>query len=460
MNRFSLFVVDDEESIRKGLSFSLQKLYRTSGFSTAETALEALASEQPNLILLDVGLPAMTGIEALKVIRNAYPEIIVIMVTAFEDIQTVIAAMKLGAYDYVVKPIQMDALKTTINNALQTVRMRMEIQAMQERALCENLPCFIAGSDAIQDVMQLVERVAKSPDAPVLVLGESGTGKELIASSIHYKSPNFRGPFITLNCAAIPGELLESELFGYEKGAFSGAAASGKEGLVEKAAGGTLFLDEVADLSLEAQAKLLRFLESGEYYRLGSTRKRQVRTRVVSATNKDLEALIEEKRFRRDLFYRLSVIKIEVPSLTRRREDIVPLAGYFLIELGRKYGKRFNDISREAREALARHTWKGNVRELRNVIERCVLIENGPEITLSALAAQGIGAAPPLAAKGPAEPAGFPPLPEQGIDLEALEKHFIREALQRARGNDRQAANLLGMSYYAFRYRRKQMTIS
>ncbi len=460
MNRFSLFVVDDEESIRKGLSFSLQKLYRISGFPTAETALQALASERPNLILLDVGLPAMTGIEALKVIRNAYPEIIVIMVTAFEDIQTVIAAMKLGAYDYVVKPIQMDALKSTISNALQTVRMRMEIQAMQERALCENLPCFIAESDAIQDVMQLVERVAKSPDAPVLVLGESGTGKELIASSIHYKSPNFRGPFIALNCAAIPGELLESELFGYEKGAFSGAAASGKEGLVEKAAGGTLFLDEVADLSPEAQAKLLRFLESGEYYRLGSTRKRQVRTRVVSATNKDLEALIEQNRFRRDLFYRLSVIKIEVPSLTRRREDIVPIASHFLVELGRKYGKRFNEISRDAREALTRHSWKGNVRELRNVIERCVLIENGPEITLSALAAQGIGVAPPLAEKDPAETEGFPPLPEQGIDFEALEKHYIREALQRARGNDRQAARLLGMSYYAFRYRRKQMNIS
>jgi DNA-binding NtrC family response regulator len=459
MSPFSLFVVDDEESIRKSVSFTLKKRYKVDAFPTAEDALRTLQSQQPDLILLDVGLPGMSGIEALKTIKATYPEIIVIMITACGDIETVIAAMRLGAYDYVVKPIQMDALKSSIKNALQAVRMRKEIQSMQERSLRENVPCFIAESEVIQDVMQMVDRVAQSPDAPVLILGESGTGKELIASTIHYKSPNFKGPFITLNCAAIPGELIESELFGYYKGAFSGAAASGKEGLVEKAAGGTLFLDEVADLSPEAQAKLLRFLESGEYYRLGGARKLHVRTRVVSATNRDVDELIEDKRFRQDLFYRLSVIRIEVPSLTRRREDIVPIANHYLVELGRKYGKHFDDISQEAQEALTRHPWKGNVRELRNVIERCVLIENGPRITLAALAMQGIGAAPLPAANQTAEPENFPPLPARGIDLAALEKHYLQEALSRAQGNDRQAARLLNMSYYAFRYRRKQLSI-
>jgi DNA-binding NtrC family response regulator len=457
---FSLFVVDDEESIRRSVSFSLKKVYKIRAFPTAEEALNKLPTEQPDLILLDVGLPGMTGIEALKLIKARYPEIIVVMVTAYEDIETVIAAMKLGAYDYIVKPIHMDALKTCIGNALQAIRMRKEIQAMQEKSLRENVPCFVSESNTIQDVMQLVERVARSPDAPVLILGESGTGKELIAGTIHYKSPNFKGPFVTLNCAAIPGDLLESELFGYEKGAFSGANTSGKEGLVEKAAGGTLFLDEVGDLSLEAQAKLLRFLESGEYYRLGSTRKLHIRTRVVSATNRDLDELIRDNRFREDLYYRLSVIRIEIPSLDRRPEDIVPIAKYYLTEFCRKYGKRFHDISKEAREALTGYAWKGNVRELRNVIERCVLIENGPEVTLSGLALQGIRAIPRAGGSESAREGGVPPLPEEGINLEALEEHYLKEALHKAKGNDRQAAKLLGLSYYAFRYRKKQMEAS
>jgi DNA-binding NtrC family response regulator len=460
VSAFTLFVVDDDETSRQIMSFVLERVYGVRAFSTAEDALDALQSERPDLILLDVGLPGMSGVDALKVIKATYPEVLVIMVTAYGDIETVIAAMKLGAYDYVVKPFHVDALKICVENALQTIRMRKEIQAMQERALRENVPCFVAESNAIQDVMQLVETVARSPEAPALILGESGTGKELIASTIHYKSQNYKGPFVTLNCAAIPRDLLESELFGYVKGAFTGAADSGKEGLVERAAGGTLFLDEVGDLSPEAQAKLLRFLDSGELYRLGSTRKQHIRTRIVSATNKDLEELIGQNRFRKDLFYRLSVIRIEVPSLNRRREDIVPIASYYLVEFSNKYGKRFHDISQEAREALTGYDWKGNVRELRNVIERCVLLENGPEITISGLRLQGIGATPRADEDSSAWKGEFPPLPDEGINLEALEEHYLKAALRRTKGNDVQAAKLLGMSYYAFRYRKKQMKVS
>jgi transcriptional regulator with PAS, ATPase and Fis domain len=303
--------------------------------------------------------------------------------------------------------------------------------------------------------MQFVDKVAKAADTPVIILGETGTGKELIASAIHYKSPNFNGPFVTLNCSAIPKDLIESELFGYEKGAFTGAHASGKKGLVEEAANGTLFLDEVGDLSLEAQAKLLRFLEDGEFYRVGGTRKFQIRTRVVSATNKDLDAMIEKDLFRRDLYYRLAVIKVEVPSLNERRDDILPIARHFLAEFSKKHEKVFDRIDPTAEAHLKSYQWKGNIRELRNLIERGVLIGTGPSLTLPDVGAErrldGLLPAPVM------DSGGMPTLPDEGIDLEALEDHYIRAAFTRAGGNETKAAKLLGLSYYAFRYRRKKL---
>ena len=383
MHQFSIFIIDDEPTIRQGLVFALQKEYQIKAFATAEEGLEAFKPGATDLILLDIGLPGMSGIEALAEIKRISPETLVIMVTAYEEINTVIKSMKMGAHDYIIKPLHVGSVRVSIRNALETIKMRKEIQALQERYLRENMPCFIGESDAIQDVMKIVDRVAQSPDTPVIILGESGTGKELIASAIHYKSPNFQAPFVTLNCAAIPRELLESELFGYEKGAFSGAAANGKKGLVEQAGGGTLFLDEVGDLSLEAQAKLLRFLESGEFYRLGGTKKLQVHTRVVSATNKDINNMIEKGLFREDLYYRLAVIKIWVPSLNKRPEDIVPIAKHFLVELSSKYQKNFTGIAPEAENLLKDYPWKGNIRELRNIIERGVLMENGPQLRLT-----------------------------------------------------------------------------
>ncbi|MBT8375170.1 MAG: sigma 54-interacting transcriptional regulator, partial [Deltaproteobacteria bacterium] len=256
MTNYSVFIVDDEVIAREGITLALEKEYQVKAFASAEAVIDALENDLPDLILLDIGLPGMTGVEALKIIKKRHPEIIVIMITAYEDIETVISAMKLGAYDYVVKPLKMDSLLANVRVALETISMRKEIQMLHEKYLKENLPCFISESDAISDIMEVVKRIAASPDTSILIVGETGTGKELIAKAIHYRSPHFKGPIISVNCAAIPKELIESELFSYEKGAFTGADASGKMGLVEKAADGTLFLDEVGDLSMAAQAKL------------------------------------------------------------------------------------------------------------------------------------------------------------------------------------------------------------
>lgn len=458
---YSIYVVDDEQSIREGITMALESDYRVEAFSSAETALEAVSKNPPDLVLLDIGLPGMDGMEALREIKRLYPDVLVIMITAFEALDTVISAMKLGAYDYVVKPIHMDGLEVTISNALETIRLRKEVHLLQEKYLQENLPCFIAQSNAIQDVMEFITMVAKSPDTPVLIFGETGTGKELIAGAIHYRSPHFKGPLIPVNCAAIPRDLIESELFGYEKGAFSGASASGKKGLIEAAANGTLFLDEVGDLSLEAQAKLLRFLEEREFYRIGGTKKIQIQTRVVSATNKDLNMMIERDQFRKDLYFRLGVIRVKVPSLNERRDDILPLARHFLDEFSRKFGKRFTALSAQAERALLVHNWVGNVRELKNIVERGALVGKGPELTLQDLGIEGTPAAETIR---PAESElALPPLPAKGIDLsaiqETLEKCYIQEALRIAGGNESKAAKLLSMNHHTFRYRRKKLHI-
>jgi DNA-binding NtrC family response regulator len=459
MITFSIYIIDDEPTIREGITMTLETDYRVRSFSKAEPAIVALEENPPDLILLDVGLPGIDGIEALRQIRTLNPDILVIMITAYEDVDTVISAMKLGAYDYVIKPLHMDGLEVSIRNALDSIRMKKEIQQLQEKHLKDDIPCFISESNAIQDVMDFVQMVAKSPDTPVLIMGETGTGKELIASAIHYNSPNFKAPFATVNCAAIPKDLIESELFGYEKGAFSGAGASGKKGLVEESENGTLFLDEVGDLSLEAQAKLLRFLEHGEFYRVGGTTKKKIETRVISATNKNLNKMIEEGQFRKDLFFRLGVIKVQVPSLNERPEDIIPLAKYFLRQFSHKFEKKFTDISAEAQDALLAHVWTGNVRELKNLMEGAALTGKGPKLSLKEL-----GLEPK---KHPGNTAadeneiGLSPLTPEGLDLsdrlQSVEKYYIEQALKFAKGNESKAARLLNMNHHTFRYRNKKL---
>jgi two-component system response regulator AtoC len=434
---YTIYVVDDEETIRDGIALHLGREHRIVVHADAESAMEGLETDPPDLVLLDIGLPGIDGIEALKRFKESDPSLPVIMITAYEDIETVVTAMKLGAHDYVVKPIHMDALRISILNALETVRLRKEIRSLQERYLEENLPFFIGESDAIKSVMELIKMIALSPDTPILIVGETGTGKELIASAIHYRSPNFRGPLVTVNCAAIPGELIESELFGYEKGAFSGAVAGGKKGLIEESARGTLFLDEVGDLSLEAQAKLLRFLEQGEFYRVGGT--------------------IGRGLFRKDLYFRLGVIRVEVPSLNDRRDDVILLAEHFLMEFSRKFDKPVKGMTAQAREALTNHTWVGNVRELKNCIERGVLTCRGDEIDTGDLGLEMI------AASGSRDGGllDLPPVTPEGIDYPQLknsfERFYIEEALKLADGNESKAARLLGINHHTFRYQKKKL---
>jgi DNA-binding NtrC family response regulator len=456
MMSFTLFVVDDEEIAREGISLALRKHYKVAGYGSAEDAIADLAGNRPDLILLDIGLPGMSGIEALEKIKADDPDILVIMITAYEDVQTVVSAMKLGAYDYIVKPLDMNGLLITVRNALETIALKKEIKQLQEKFIAQNLPLIVGDSRPIREILEIVGMVAQSTDTPVLILGETGSGKELIAQSIHYRSPNFKGPLITVNCAAIPNELIESELFGYEKGAFSGAHASGKAGLVEEAANGTLFLDEVGDLNAEAQAKLLRFLESGEYFRVGGTGARKVKTRMVSATNKDLFTLAQSGEFRLDLYYRLAVVKLEVPSLNRRKKDILPLAKYFLDHFSKKFNKAFTGFTPESARVLENFPWTGNVRELKNVMERAVLLNNATQMDVAHLGIE-MTCEPAEGQPGPRDHWSAPPLTDNGIDfpkaMRSLEKAYLDKALELASGNASKAAKLLNLSRDKFRYR-------
>jgi DNA-binding NtrC family response regulator len=460
MISYSIYIVDDEAVVRNGLKLALKKKnYHVAAYESAESALKAIDEHPPDLVLLDIGLPGISGVEALEIIKDRHPEVIVVMITAYEDVPTVVSSMKNGAYEYVVKPVQMDALLAILRNAFETIAMRKEIQTLHEKYLRENLPCFIGESNAIQDVMELVDKVAQSPDTPILILGDTGTGKELIAKAVHYKSPNFKGPMVAVNCAAMPKELIESELFGYEKGAFTGAERTGKVGLVEKAANGTLFLDEVGDLSAEAQVKLLRFLDTGEYYRVGGTQKRAVKTRIISATNRDLTALVEAGEFRNDLYHRFAVVKLEVPSLRQRPDDIIPMAKHFLVEYSRKFKKPFTGISNEAQWALKEYDWPGNVRELKNLIERGVLLSEGPELKPEDLGLKEIGAGENGGRPGNGH--HLPPVSASGIDLtaviEGIEKAYFERALKLANGNESRAALLLNLTRDKFRYRRHKL---
>lgn len=459
MIKYTLYVIDDDEIIREGIKTTLGENYRVKTFSTAETAIEAMKKNPPDLVLLDIGLPGMSGIDALHTLKDHYPDLLVIMVTAYEDVDTVISAMKIGVYDYVIKPIHMNDLENTIGNALETIRLRKEVHHLQEKFIKDNLPIFIGESNVIQNVLDFMEMVARSPDTPVMILGETGTGKELIASSIHYRSPNFKSPFVSVNCAAIPRDLLESELFGYEHGAFSGARTAGKKGLIEEAEHGTLFLDEIGDLSLDAQSKLLRFLESGEFYKVGGTKKSQIKTRVISATNQNITELIARGLFRKDLYFRLGVIKILLPSLNERRDDIIPIAQYFLYEFSQKFSKKFSGISPPAQAALKEYNWTGNVRELKNMIERGTLIGKGPQLTLQDLGIEKT--AKPESGAPRSNRIIFPPIPAEGINLQsiekAVEKFYIEEAFKISKGNESKAAKLLNINHHTYRYRRRKL---
>ena len=463
----TILVVDDERLIRWTLTEALKGWgYAPAEAADAAAALALFDSERPALTLLDINLPDRSGLEVLREIRARDPGAVVIMITAAVLVENAVASLRAGAYDFVSKPINLDELQVTIRNALEAGYMRRELNTIRgERAREFGFEQIVGNSPTMREMMALARKVAESEVSSVLLQGESGTGKDLIAKAIHYGSRRSESPFVAINCAAIPATLIESELFGYEKGAFTDAKAR-KEGLFEQAEGGTLFLDEIGELELGLQAKLLRVLEEGAFRRVGGLKDIPLDVRIVAASNRDLRAESESGRFRLDLYYRLSVIQIDIPPLRERGEDILLLAEHYIQQFGErlKLRKKIRGLSPEVAEALRRYNWPGNVRELRNVVERALILEDADLITTEYLPRDLLAqTGQPASAASASQPRGEAfggrefLLPPQGLSLEELETALVRQAIERSGGNQTRAAELLGISRDQLRYRLKKL---
>lgn len=341
MYRHRILIVDDDKLLQKSLFNILSEKYEATVVGTGEECLRYLARNNVDLVLLDIKLPGMDGVEVLRKIREHGLDVSVIMMTAFEDIKTVITSMKMGAFDYLVKPLDIEELEVIVEKALENTQLRQEVKELRKQLAEFDLENIIGNSAGMKQALQLAEKIAGSYDTTALIEGETGTGKEVIAKVIHYRSARSRKPFISINCGAISKDLVESELFGYEKGAFTGSLPQGKKGKCEIADQGTLFLDEISELALPAQVKLLRFLEEREFYPVGATEKKKVDVRIIAATNKPLERCMKDGGFREDLYYRLNVAKIVLPPLRERQADIVPFVDFFLKKFNEKFGKNF-----------------------------------------------------------------------------------------------------------------------
>jgi two-component system response regulator AtoC len=466
----TVLIVDDERLVR----WSLRQKCEEWGFSVLEaengtTGLRMAHSGSPDLVLLDVRLPDLSGLEVLQRLKESGDVRAVIMITADPQLDDVKTAIKLGAFDFIGKPIDFDELHVTIQNALEATRLRSEVETlrseMQRRVAYRDV---IAVSRKMSDLMGFVHKVAASEASTILIQGESGTGKDLIAKAIHYQSSRQDKPFVAINCSAIPETLMEAELFGHEKGAFTDAKAM-KKGLFEVADRGTLFLDEIGELSPFLQAKLLRVLEDQVIRRVGGIKDMQVDVRVIAASNRDLERAVQEGQFRQDLFYRLTIISIYIPPLRERKDDILPLVEFFIDHYNRKFRKSIRGLDENTRKLLLNHDWPGNVRELKNAIERAMILEDEPvlrPIYLPFSVAQQHAHMTAFEHMSPAAgsittlPNGrsLPKLsiPEGGTSLEEVEHALVEMALRQANGNQTHAAKLLDISRDALRYKMKK----
>jgi DNA-binding NtrC family response regulator len=442
-----ILVVEDEEKLRRVIELQLASAgFEVEKAGTAEQGLKVV--DRADLVLTDLRLPGMDGLELLAKIRQQNAVVPVVVMTAFGTVETAVEAMKTGATDFLLKPFSLDHLMTVVNKALEVRALRDENRQLKEelgrRYEFDNI---IGRSAPMQEIFATITRVAPSR-ATVLLAGESGVGKDLIARAIHFHSPRRDRPLVKINCTALPENLMESELFGYEKGAFTGAATS-KPGKFEQADTGTVFLDEIGDVPASIQVKLLRVLQEREFERLGSNVTRHIDVRVIAATNQDLRAALEQGTFREDLYYRLNVVPLNIPPLRERKEDIPFLAGHFIHKLAPDTGSNVESITDAAMNKLLAYHWPGNVRELENVIERSLVMATGttldaPDIRLE------------MAPRSRQQPDEHPFLPE-GMSLDQYEQEIIREALRRADGNKSQAARLLGLTRNALRYRLTQM---
>lgn len=449
--KYKVLVVDDELLLRMTLDSGLtDRGYQVETASTVREGLALAESFHPDAVLLDNRLGEDRGLDHISAFRQMDEEVQIILMTAYGSISQAVEAMKLGVSNYVQKPFDLDEIDLIIRRGMEWLTSRRTV-ALMRRPNRE----LIGVSPAIQHIRQDIHILAEADNVDILIWGETGTGKEVVVNNIHDRSSRRDKPLVKINCGAIPDALLESELFGYEKGAFTGAAKM-KKGLMELANGGTVFLDEVGELPLAMQAKLLTFLEDRRFKRVGGLRDIEVNVRVVAATNRDLEKEVEKGTFREDLYYRLNVIQLYIPPLRERPEDISALCQFYLEHFNRKFQKSLQGIEPEFMEALERYDWKGNVRELRNVMERCVLFSQGPLLT-------GIEASLPLPGRGrPVPQDSFPirDLRGEGVDLrqevDAFEMAYIKKALELTGGNLSQAAQLLGVTRFTLKRRLEQ----
>jgi len=448
----SILIVEDEAKMRRLLELDLgEDGFTTLSAADAESGLKLLREQPVDIVVTDLKLPGMGGLEFLQAAKRLNAALPVVVMTAFGSIETAVEAMKAGASDYVLKPFSLAEMRMVLHKELDVGKLREENRSLRE-ALGQRYahPNVVARSAKMQEVLAMVERVAQT-NSTVLLGGESGVGKDLIARAIHEKSRRASGPFIKINSTAIPENLLESELFGYEKGAFTGAAAS-KPGKFELADKGTLFLDEIGDVPPATQVKLLRVLQEREFERLGGTRTLKVDVRLIAATNRDLRAALEQGTFREDLYYRLNVVPIDIAPLRERREDIPDLVQLFIARFSAESGKAISSIKPEAMQILVNYHWPGNVRELQNIVERAAALAQGPVLNTSDIHMDAPRSKPANAGNN-----NF--LPE-GMTLDQWEDEMVREALRRANGNKSQAARLLGISRNTLRYRLTKIGIA
>lgn len=451
-----ILIVDDEPFICENLERILkEESYATVVAQTGAQALERFKQEPVDLIFLDLNLPDIHGLEILKRVKEWDADLLVIIMTGYASVESAVEALKMGAYDYIKKPFKADVIKLIVKLALETQSLKREVRSLKKQH--EGLlgdQAIIAESPRFKEVLQQVREVARHGEATVLITGETGTGKDLVARTIHNLSPRAGRPFLEINCATLPESLLESELFGHEAGAFTGAK-SRKIGLFEAAAGGTMFLDEMGEIDLGLQAKLLRVLEDKRVRRLGGTQVHEVNVRIIAATNQDLREAIKAKRFREDLFYRLHIVPIHLPPLRERPEDVLALSKTFLSEYARKFSRRFKSIDPEAQERLLAYRWPGNVRELRHVIERICIMHDADALLPEHLPKE----LDDTVNNGSCRAADVfdISIPPEGVNLDDLvdqfTSHIIRKALQMADGNISHAAKMLGIPRGTLRYR-------